>query len=937
MYAELLNYSLVTNTQNNDVNTELNKLFRECKSFYISVAFINISGLHFLLESLDNCERRGVKGKILCSDYLDFTDPKSISTLFRYKNIETRMFLRSSNKTGFHTKGYIFEFENCYKILIGSSNITQSALKSNVEWNLEVVSKINNQFITDMLREFNNLMDRATIIDENFIDEYDKYFCSLKKAIKNYSKGLVIEHKDIVPNLFQEETLSRLNLLRKAGANKALVVASTGIGKTYCAAFDCKYFGANRVLYIVHNENILKDAIRSFNRVFPDDRCGLFTGNSKQKDKQYIFATIQTISNNYNGFGKKDFDYIILDEAHHANNKSYLRVLEYFEPEFILGMTATPERTDGRDIYSLFDNNLASSFRLGDALREQLLTPFHYFGISDNTVDISKISLEDTAKISEELCKDERVKFIDSKIQKYKHDGDKMKCLAFCCDKKHADFMARSFNSLGYHAISLTGDDNVDYRKQCISELQSDRSELEIICTVNIFNEGVDIPLVNLILMLRPTSSSIIFTQQLGRGLRKVEGKEFLTVLDFIANYNRAYLVAVALSGDTKKDSFRKVLSKNEMFIGTCTNISFDEISRNQILKQLDKTNFNTLQNLRIQYNDFEKKFDERVPKLMDYLTNEYPIDPIPFIRYSLNYLSFINDVKSNLKKGEYYPLNEKEIKCLNVFSKYLPIKEIGVFYVLKELINNNQCRVDDIYLKLKNIISGIDKQYIEYIFKCLNGNFYDSNESKNEGKYFLLVGELIENNQEFMDVIKNPLVKEHLLDLIDYGINRYLKEFGNCNYGLPFLKLYEDYRLRDLPILARYTKVHSSLRGQGVWHDEYGNYYYFVDLLKDANIDERINYKDKFISTKIFQYQTPNNTTQESEPGKIYTQNKRNNKLYLFVRRIKKEDNMTQPYTYVGILNKVLFYEGEKPITIKYELENEIPKSLYEDLTIKY
>ncbi|MEM5596013.1 DEAD/DEAH box helicase [Niallia circulans] len=325
--------------------------------------------------------------------------------------------------------------------------------------------------------------------------------------------------------------MENLNRLRSFGEKRALVIAATGTGKTYMSAFDVKQYQPKRMLFIVHREEILKKAKETFEKLLPNEnfKFGLLTGNHKDKNADYIFTTIQTLSKCYSEFSKDHFDYIIFDEAHHATSNSYQSVIQYFDPEFTLGMTATPERTDNQNVFDLFDNNVAIEVRLHEALDDELVVPFHYFGITDiEEVDLSGVDINDITEITKRLKVNERVDFIIEKMRFYQHDGQKKKCLGFCASIEHARYMTEEFNKRGYKSACLTGEMSVDQRAHYINKLEDDADELEVIFSVDIFNEGVDIPTVNTVLMLRPTNSPIVFIQQLGRGLRKYEGKAFL-------------------------------------------------------------------------------------------------------------------------------------------------------------------------------------------------------------------------------------------------------------------------------------------------------------------------------------------------------------------------------------------------------------------------
>ncbi|WP_300386586.1 DEAD/DEAH box helicase family protein, partial [Clostridium sp.] len=422
----------------------------------------------------------------------------------------------------------IFENEDNYKIIIGSSNITQRALKSNIEWNVMVISKKENKFVRDVLAEYLNLWEETDIIDDEFLAKYEEVI----KAAKSQEKKKIIqfmEYERIKPNSMQKRAIQNLKRLREAGEDKALVIASTGTGKTYMSAFDVAECTPNRVLFLVHREEILRSAEATFKKLVKNKNktTGLLTGTSKNIDVDYLFSTVQSMNNHIEKFRGNEFDYIIVDEAHHSSSPTYKRVMDYFKPKFLLGMTATPERCDGENIFDLFDNNVALEVRLNEALEEELVIPFHYFGITDiEGIDLSDVKSDDVSEIAKRLKVNERVDFVLEKMNFYGHDGDKRKCIGFCINIEHAEFMCKQFNLRGIKSTYLTGGNLAEERSEYIKKLENDEDELEVIFTVDIFNEGVDIPSVNTVLMLRPTNSPIVFIQQLGRGLRKHESKE---------------------------------------------------------------------------------------------------------------------------------------------------------------------------------------------------------------------------------------------------------------------------------------------------------------------------------------------------------------------------------------------------------------------------
>ena len=490
----------------NSIKEELEK----CDEFYISVAFITMGGLTPLLQDLKELEERGIKGKVLTTDYLNFTEPKALRKLNEFKNIEVKLYAEESE--GFHTKGYIFKQGTIYQAIVGSSNLTMNALTINKEWNIGFSSLNNGEILNNIIDEFKSLWDKSKDVDD-IIDEYEsiynhyKNFTKFNREITEIKKENI---EEIKPNIMQEKFLKNIRELIKKGEDKALLVSATGTGKTYAASFAVYDFRPKRFLFLVHREQIAKQAIKTFKKVFKneDNKFGLLSGNSKEYNKDYLFSTIQTMSKEevYRGFKKDSFDYIVIDEVHKAGANSYLKILNYFKPKFILGMSASPDRTDNFNIYELFDYNLPLDIRLQDALDEDLLCPFHYFGISD--LEINGISREDTSDFNF-LVSNDRVNYLIEKSNYYGYSGNRRKALGFCSTKKEAEELAKEFTKRGYPSLSLTGANTQEEREEAINRLTNDNyhDKIEFIFTVDIFNEGVDIPEVNQILLIRPTQS----------------------------------------------------------------------------------------------------------------------------------------------------------------------------------------------------------------------------------------------------------------------------------------------------------------------------------------------------------------------------------------------------------------------------------------------
>ncbi|MHA4985015.1 DUF3427 domain-containing protein [Cetobacterium somerae] len=940
-----MKYEFISNTNlenNGNLYRYIENGFKKAKSFCFSVAFINFAGVQIILDILKKSEKHNIKGKILTTNYLHFTELKSIEFLKRFKNIEVKFF-DSDKMEGFHTKGYIFEYENCYKAIIGSSNLTKSGLKSNIEWNTAVTTEKNSDFIKGVLNEFNYLWEKGVENVNPYIVSYvkkeeivvrkkvrDEYFL----AAEDHDFGIYKE-SDIKPNYMQEIALKNLETTRMYGETRALCIAATGTGKTYLGAFDVKVFKANKLLFIVHNEEILKSAMETFKNILPEKTMGFFTGNKKNIDRDYIFATIQSLNNRYQEFSEDEFDYIIVDEAHHITAKSYEKVINYFKPKFLLGLTATPERCDGGNIYEIFHMNVPVEIRLQEALDRELVTPFHYYGVKDiSDVNLEGIDLNDIPAVTKALNLEKRVDFIIKKMNFYGYSGERRKTLGFCVSVEHCEYMTKEFLKKGIKAATITGNHGKDLREDIIKKFK-ETEDLEVIFTVNIFNEGIDIPCINSILMLRPTVSPIIFTQQLGRGLRHYENKEFLTVIDFIGNHSRAFLIALALMGRKgyDKESIKIAVKRDFDNLSKTIHVKMEEICKQEILKQLDNENFNSLKYLKAEYDEFKDYLKGRVPRPLDFIEYEDAPNFYKYVRLQKSYLDFLAKVKDNL-----FSLNEKERVVIREIERFLPIKRVYEFAIIRELIAKNQglsksniLGVVGKYIEISDIKHTLDT--IDHAMGYLNGDYYDSQDLKRCGKLFKVSGEAIEKTELLNEVLKNKDIKDYILEVLDYGLLKYKESFGTEDYGFPFLKLYENYFMKDVALICNYQMKHSSVRGTGLFTNG-NNYFLFVELHKEADIKESIKYNDKILDRYHFQWESPNQTRIESERGQNIVKNREHGiNLHIFVRKYKEVDGVVQPYIYIG-KGDCVDYKNEKPITTTLKLENPFSKDIYIELT---
>lgn len=632
--------------QKNPPKKILSTILREldlCTEFYISVAFVTTSGVATIINQLIDLENRGAKGFVLVSQYLNFTQPEALKRLMQFSNIDLRI-LTSENA---HAKGYIFKNQTHHNLIVGSSNLTANALTTNKEWNIKLSALDNSGIVHKVLQEFENDFAKAKIVTKQFVEDYEKIYKKQLLLNNDIQKKENEEDEIVYPNIMQEEALANLAALRNQSKNKALIISATGTGKTFLSAFDAKKFNSKKLLFVVHRLRIAKDAMKTFKKIFGNSRkMGIYSGNIQEFECDFIFSTVQTISksHHFQQFSQDYFDYIIIDETHRSAAESYEKLINYFKPKFLLGMTATPERSDGNDIFKQFDHNIAFEIRLNRAMNENMLSSFHYYGVTDLIVD-EKI-IDDPTNFNH-LVSDERINHIIAKSKFYGSDNGVLRGLIFCSRKDEAKELSRLLNVKGLKTQSLTGEDSEETRAKAIELLESDNlnEKLDYIITVDIFNEGVDIPKINQIIMLRPTESAIIFIQQLGRGLRKIDGKSYLTVIDFIGNYQNNYLIPIALYGDTSynKDTIRKLITEGSKMLPGASTINFDKITKERIFHSIDSANMQLLTDLKRDYNLLKFRLG-RTPMMMDFL-QQNSRDPFVYVEYSKSYFNFVKKV----------------------------------------------------------------------------------------------------------------------------------------------------------------------------------------------------------------------------------------------------------------------------------------------------
>ncbi len=930
------------------LSTILHEL-ENCSQFFISVAFVTTSGVATIINKLKELENREIKGQILVSQYLNFTQPEALKRLSQFKNID----LRIATTGNVHTKGYIFKNKEHYNLIVGSSNLTDQALSTNKEWNIKVSALDDSGLAEKVINEFHADFENGTPVTEEYILSYEIIY--LKQILlykKNKFENLTDPEVNITPNSMQLEALKNLEKLRSDKKNKALVISATGTGKTYLSAFDVKAFNPKRLLFVVHRLTIAENSLITFRNIFGQDKTmGLYSGERRELDSEFIFSTIQTISKSTHleSFPKNHFDYIIIDETHRSGADSYLRLINHFEPKFLLGMTATPERTDGNDIFQLFDHNIAYEIRLKRALEEDMLSTFHYYGVTDLLIENHKI--EDKTDFNR-LIRSERVNRIIEQAKFYGSDNGITRGLIFCSRKNEAIELSDLFNFKGYKTVALTGDSSEEERVKSIEKLESDNlnEKLDYIFTVDIFNEGIDIPKINQIILLRPTDSAIIFIQQLGRGLRKVEGKSYLTVIDFIGNYENNYLIPVALYGDTSfnKDSLRKLITEGSRMIPGASTINFDEITKERIFKSVDSANMQLFKDLKKDYTLLKYKLG-RIPMMMDFIEHGSR-DPYLYVNYSNSYYNFIVKVEKEYNSE----LTNQQVKLLELFDKEINnTKRIEESLIIKLLIESGSLSVKELKEKVfKKYMYSISDETIKSCVANLNFEFI---REKKDGEmlsakeiYDIDVLSIEKGNfifsSAFLSHLSNETFMNFLLDSADYSIHEFDKLFEPDYWQNGFV-LYRKYSRKDVFRILNVSEnpVAQNVGGYLISPDN-THCPIFVNYHKEENISESTKYEDEFVNNKELDWMSKSNRTLNSNDVQSILGKNGTIRLPLF---IKKNNDEGMDFYYMGDVSPELKKvqqttmsndKGKKisVVKIRFNLTNPVTSSMYNYLQDK-
>ena len=897
-----------------------------CEQFQISVAFITMGGIEPLLQTLKELEKKHIPGQILTTNYLNFSEPKALEKLHALQNITLKMYDVESAEEGFHTKGYIFKKEEIYRIIIGSSNMTKSALTTNKEWNTKIISTEQGEVAGEIIKEFDDLWHSSYALEfDTFYENYKEKYNIIKRQreIAKQEQVTSLEKYKLQPNSMQVGFISNLRKILESGEKRALLISATGTGKTYASAFAMRELGFKRILFLVHRGQLARQTKKSYEKVFANTvSMGLVGAGYHDYDKDYIFATVQTLNKDEHLMEYKPdaFDCIVLDEAHHTSADTYQKVMNYFTPKLWLGMTATPDKRDdniaGRNIYEIFHYQIAYEIRLQQAMEENLLCPFHYFGISDiamlgdKQVNTKKITDRDFNMLTGE----ERVKHIVEQAHYFGYSGEKVKGLVFCSRIEEAVALSEKFNQTinpetgkVFRTMALSGKTSEEERQRAFERLamneeEADKSNipLDYIFSVEILNEGVDIVEVNQVIMLRPTESPIVFIQQLGRGLRKAAGKEFVVVLDFIGNYSNNFMIPIALSGDRSynADTIRKyVISGNNTIPGAST-VHFDEIAKDKIFASIDKIKgMKTI--IRDSYVSLKNRLG-RVPYLLDFYENG-EVDPLVIIKEYKTYQAFLKSMEKENYQGK---LTDDEITTLEYLSKTVlsgarPYELEILRRLLQEGIVNFE-KFDNDFAVTYGYHVNLDS--FDNAVEVLQGKFVSKEEEYQKYSHMDILCREEDRRLKrligFAKRLENAEFLRQVDDIVEVGLKRYADKYeAGVTEKSPFV-IYEKYSRRDVSLLMNCGKdLSSTMYGMKRIGDDTFIFvtYHKEESTDDKNyIDGKPDYADAFEDNMIFLWDSQMGRGTESSYVEDVVQAKRK---HLFV---KKSDAETGFY-YMG------------------------------------
>ena len=939
------NPELITNGDSNTMYEALKNELEFADSYVFSVAFVTVGGIGALKQQL--VEFQG-KGTIITSSYQDFNEPAALRELLTLENVDVYVMSEYAH----HAKGYIFNHGDHVTALVGSSNLTRYALMENHEWNIRVSSHRNGNIAAQLQSGVERHLDKAVPLTEDWIKDYEKKRAK-RTIVFTESQPVEVspEGEKILPNLMQVEALEQLQSVVDSGEKRALIISATGTGKTILAALATRQMKPAKTLFIVHREQILKKAAQEFAKVLEvdDSQIGFFVGARRELDKQLVFATVQSLSRKENlaAISPLQFGLIIVDEVHRSGAESYQSILNHFRPNFTLGLTATPERTDGFNVFELFGYNVPYEIRLEGALENRMLVPFDYYGIAD--YESAQGSIGDKSKLKD-LVANDRVEHIVDALQKYSF-AEGTKGLVFCSSNEESRILAEALSSRIVHGRplrtrSLSGADTIEERESVVAQLED--GELDYIFTVDIFNEGIDIPSVNVIVLLRSTESSIIFTQQLGRGLRKAAEKHSLRVIDFIGNYANNYLIAIALTGNKtgRKPKILDDVNDPRPKAGAST-VSFDRVSAARVIESLQKARITGVKAKREAIAELKYRLG-RIPKLVDFLYHE-SMDPSVLCatdQHTRNYWSLLH----KMKEVNSAPSQEEDGFLSLIAAELLNGKRPQELILLSELVHRGpQGTLTDAEFRIT-----IQKYSPELDSSCdlmrsvelvLNLEWFTDAAAKRFGgnpiavrhdDEFRLGERFSELYFSYDDQHPNPEVsfRSHVDDLIETGLLVNRRQYRQSDM---FVRG-KTYTRKDAARLLNWPRNReSTIYGYAV-DSNTNTCPIFVTYHKDADVLASHRYEDTFIDQSTMQWFSKNNRTLKSNELQPILDGSAD--LHLFVKR---EDADGLEFYYLGQAAVTNAEERNMPgnkdelldvVVMNLALDEPVPAPLYKALT---
>jgi len=918
-YTRLIHSELFTGgNSGTTLESELRKEILSSDRIDLLVSFIKWKGIRILERELKEFTSRGGKLRVITTTYIGATDAKAVEFLASLENTEVKVSYNTGNER-LHAKAYLFQrntgFHTAY---IGSSNFSRSALTDGLEWNLKVTTKEVGHIIDKFKKTFEAYWQNTEF------ELYDKNIHSVKlvEALKQgkFSKEYTFttSYFDIKPFHYQNEILEKLEVERSVhNRYRNLLVAATGTGKTVISAFDYKNFRSinksSKLLFVAHRKEILQQAKATFQGVLKDNNFGdLWVDGMEPNSNEYVFASVQTLNNRLKDITltPEYYDFIIVDEVHHISASTYRPIINYFKPKVLLGLTATPERMDNENILEDFCNRIAAEIRLPEALNKKLLSPFQYFGITDS-IDLTNVKWEKGKYVASELTSlytknNIRVGEIISNLDKYTNDINDVRAIGFCVTIEHASFMAEKFNLAGLKAEYLTAKNSSE--RDRIRE-QFKKKEFNYLFVVDIFNEGVDIPEIDTVLFLRPTESLTVFLQQLGRGLRLSEGKDCLTVLDFVGNSRPEYDFESkfrALNGKTTT-SVQKEIEDDFPHLPLGCSIVLEKKTKETILENIRKATSLNVNQLITKIRNFQHQ-------------TSLPLTLNNFIE--LNHIS----IETIYKKDSWSRLCQRA----GVIEDFENINEKQIYSAISnKWLSTNSTSYFNFILK-------IAKQGFE-----INFNDFDEN-----GKAMLLMlhydvwqsaGGFDSLEKSIKAINNNKVLVKEIIEVLELLIDKV--DFKEIDIQLPYnqpLKLHARYT-RD-QILAAFglsTFDRKSPSREGVAENvDLNTELLFINLIKsEENFSPTTMYDDYAISETMFHWQSQNSSRPDIGRGLSYIKHQENDKkILLFIReKANDEKGNTMGYVFIGEGN-FKENEGEKPMNIKWELSEPMPNYLWKD-----